>query len=634
MKLFAYKVELWLGPLLGWVDITADVRGDVSIKRGRQSQGGRAEPGSCSLRLDNLARKYSPRDPAGSWYGLLGRNTPLRVSAGRLAGPLVGRFYGEVSEWPPGWNLTGSVRYVDVEAAGVLRRLGQGEPPKWSPLRRTIAGSGPVAYWPLEDGSDAGQGGSAVAGVPALTVTGTAPFDDIESWTDRAFTVAYGTAALVDVAQGATLAAEQLPADVTAATATGWTVHAACDFPDSGALLTDFVLLEVDTPGGTYVRWRVVLLQSAYDVQVLAYDAAGAATVVCTDTSPFIGMFTHHLVVWQNGANISVGYVWDSTSGWQASGSVAGTLAGVTAIRINPTAVVPAANPVPVGHLALWPGQALATVDFDDGPVIRALFAHVWTNLDNGAAAVTGEGATARLERLAGEDGLPVDLPAVDPADDVLMGVQPTDTLAALLDQCIDADGGYLYEQRGALGLAYRPRVDLYNQAPTPIGYTGQLAPPFRPVDDADDVRNDVTVKRVDGSSARAVKTTGRLAATPPPDGVGVYRTSPELNLVDDTGLSDQAQWRVHLGTVDRPRYPSLTVQLASPEWQAAPAALDALLAADVGDVLEVTGLPVWAAGDVRTLLLGYTETITEYTWQITYAGVPAQPWDVAQADG
>lgn len=79
-------VEMYLGEDLGWVDVTADVRlsnahtsGGITIGRGRANEGTIADPGSCSLVLNNRAGKYSPRNPQSPYYGLIGRNTPIRV---------------------------------------------------------------------------------------------------------------------------------------------------------------------------------------------------------------------------------------------------------------------------------------------------------------------------------------------------------------------------------------------------------------------------------------------------------------------------------------------------------------------------------------------------------------------------
>lgn len=74
------RVELRLGQT--WTDVTDRVynRDRVRISRGRTSEGARADASSCSLTLDNRDGRFSPRNPTGPYYGLIGRNTPMRVS--------------------------------------------------------------------------------------------------------------------------------------------------------------------------------------------------------------------------------------------------------------------------------------------------------------------------------------------------------------------------------------------------------------------------------------------------------------------------------------------------------------------------------------------------------------------------
>lgn len=82
MSRFNVVTELRLGG--AWVDISGDVyqRDDVRIVRGRPDEGSKTDPATCSLTLNNRAGKYSPRNPAGPYYGLLTRNTPIRVTVG------------------------------------------------------------------------------------------------------------------------------------------------------------------------------------------------------------------------------------------------------------------------------------------------------------------------------------------------------------------------------------------------------------------------------------------------------------------------------------------------------------------------------------------------------------------------
>jgi hypothetical protein len=74
------KVELQLAGT--WTDVTSYVlvRDRITIKRGRSSEAKDVDPSTCQLTLDNRDGRFSPRNPSGAYYGLIGRNTPLRVS--------------------------------------------------------------------------------------------------------------------------------------------------------------------------------------------------------------------------------------------------------------------------------------------------------------------------------------------------------------------------------------------------------------------------------------------------------------------------------------------------------------------------------------------------------------------------
>src|SRR5690606_9373986 len=96
----------------------------------------------------------SPRNPNSPYYGVLGRNIPRRVAV-MVGDTRIGRFAGEVSEWPLRWDLSGNDVWLPIEASGPLRRLSQGRGPARSALRRFIVARNPVAYWPLTDGASA-----------------------------------------------------------------------------------------------------------------------------------------------------------------------------------------------------------------------------------------------------------------------------------------------------------------------------------------------------------------------------------------------------------------------------------------------------------------------------------------------
>jgi hypothetical protein len=205
--------------------------------------------------------------------------------------------------------------------------------------------------------------------------------------------------------------------------------------------------------------------------------------------------------------------------------------------------------------------------------------------------------------------------------------------LLGLLRECEAADGGILFEPRDMLGLAYRTRASLYHQDTVlTLDYDADDLSQIEPTDDDQQTRNDVTVTRVGGSSARAVETSGSLSVEDPPDGVGRYDTSVELSLEDDTTLSDRAGWLLHLGTVDEARFPVVAVELARPNFIGANSAQT--LAAqdlDIGDRLVITDPPGWLPpDDIALLAQGFTEVLSNFTHTVSVNSQPATPWDQA----
>lgn len=85
-------VHVWIAPgaspqdavagIGGWVEITPDVRvsDGIVINTGRPDEAAVVDASTCTLRLDNTAGKYSPRNPNSTYFGRLSRNTPLRVT--------------------------------------------------------------------------------------------------------------------------------------------------------------------------------------------------------------------------------------------------------------------------------------------------------------------------------------------------------------------------------------------------------------------------------------------------------------------------------------------------------------------------------------------------------------------------
>jgi hypothetical protein len=246
------------------------------------------------------------------------------------------------------------------------------------------------------------------------------------------------------------------------------------------------------------------------------------------------------------------------------------------------------------------------------------------TSTYDAGTGYTGETADTRLSRLCAEQGEQI---TITGSSNITMGAQTQATFVDLLRQCEAADGGLLYDGFSP-GLAYVCRSSRYNETATltldMAADPPQVANPFAPVDDDQRNRNDWTVSRTGGSSARYVDQTGPLGV----DAIGTYDSSIDLNLADDTGLLDQAGWRVHLGTFEGLRYPTLTIDLLAvpnlaTEW------LAVMLTGRV-NVVNVTSRALQHPPDDLSLgVEGWSETLGLFTWAVTQNCSPQTPWRV-----
>ncbi|MGW6583450.1 hypothetical protein ACWF76_29410 [Streptomyces globisporus] len=507
------------------------------------------------------------------------------------------RFHGEISAWPTRWDVSGADVWVPIEAAGIRRRLGQGQKALASTLRRRIPAFAPLAYWPCEDEDGATQAYSPIEGVDPLSVTG---------WRFGQDSTLAGSSALPAVDAGARMVGT-VPAP--AGTSTQWSVHMV--YAVDSAPATDAEFLSWRSTG-TIRRWQIVQHDDLATIQ--GYNAAGDVVVLkyaAIGSDVFEGWQRFYFWVSQSGGTVTWRLDWNNIGG--PAGGIGDTYSG-TAGRVTQidTEFGTSVSGLKVGHLGVFP---VATTT-------------AYTSADHGFSRET---AIGRMRRLANEEAAQLDLTWIDgdtATDTERLGPQRPDTLLALVQEAADTDGGILYEPAGRLGLVYRDRASLYNQpVRLALDYTakGEVPPPLEPIEDDQRLRNDVTVTRSGGSSGRAVAEAGPLSVLPPPDGVGVYDESVTLSLATDDQPARIAQWRMHLGTWDEARYPTITVWL-----HAAPHLIDEVLAMDIGDRLQISNPPPWLPpGVIDQHMHGYTERLGLYDWALTMNCAPAGPWQV-----
>src|SRR6266568_4544285 len=163
------KAELLLNGV--WTDLTA--AGKVRLRNPVQISGmGRADwtsalqAATLTLTLDNRDGRFTPKNTAGAYYPYITRNAQIRVSVSATSATGVAysgfRFWGEVSEWPPRWSVSGRDVWCDITANGIWRRMSQLATTLGSAYTRynslTLTGPAqPRCYWPMEDGTGSGQ---------------------------------------------------------------------------------------------------------------------------------------------------------------------------------------------------------------------------------------------------------------------------------------------------------------------------------------------------------------------------------------------------------------------------------------------------------------------------------------------
>jgi len=200
-----------------------------------------------------------------------------------------------------------------------------------------------------------------------------------------------------------------------------------------------------------------------------------------------------------------------------------------------------------------------------------------------------------------------------------------------------------MYEAKDQLALTYRTRGSLYNQGTSynnvgsvlTLDYSQHnLSAPAVPVDDDAYTRNDITITRIGGSSARQRLTTGALSVQPPPGGVGPYDTAVSISLDLDSSLADQAGWRLHMGTVDEPRYPQINLNLRHSTFTSSVDTMNAALVMDIGDRIVINNPPAWLPPESLSLIVqGYQETIGTFEHDMVLNCSPESPYRVAQLD-
>lgn len=536
------------------------------------------------------------------------------------------RHHGEVTSWPQPRTSEGAFAWVDIESSGPLQREQQGEEPELSALYQyytnpkginetTFNGPGspargrpayPVGYWPIEDGESTEEVASALDGGIPGTIYGAVEFGQGDFYV--------GSKPIAKIQTG-----QSLKFDVKGATAGAYTCEFLLYTPSGMTHNTDIVNLY--TSGADY-RFRLAYTNTN---QVAAYIYNKAGTLLDSQTGVTMNISTNRARVFISGWNGGV------TVKYQIQGSYEITDTGIfldngsgTTGKFSSVSLTPdQTDGVYVGHVAVFDGdnsdtypygQALSVAPFDDALI-----------------GVSSERAARRARRLVNYRQM---VPYVIGDNGENMGRQYPKTFTDNLRQCQDSDGGYVYEPRNFLGLGYRTLKSMYNTAPIlELDYhNGELSGDFSPLIDNLGVVNDVTVTKIQGGSARYIKTSGANNVNRPPEGAGRYQTNSELSIYSVNQALDQASWRVFLGTNDEIKVNSVTVALENENFNDGSDAINRFLTADIGDTLTIDNLPDLLMPDqMKQIIVGYNEVFDQYQHSITFNTVPGSSFDPAR---
>jgi len=518
------------------------------------------------------------------------------------------RFYGEVSSLPQTWDSTGKVVKVALEAAGVIRRLDANATPLRSPIYKNFINLQPTGYWPMEDGSNATQAGSSVAGSPSAALTDMTFDSDTTLPGSAGVAVCGGTGPLFTGTAKSSVSNSTTQANFV------------FFFKFPSIPLSNLTLFSASIAGGSAARVDFVVETAAYRVNV--YDNAGGLLTTAAFTygalpTDWVAM---KIKLLPSGSNTIMSFEWTAAGGGPSffvSGpfSYAGTPGRFNKLLLQGVAAL---SGVRVAHLLL--------TQFDVPFTTYAFAAY--------SSGYVGETAGDRWVRVLRDNGISSNVIGLS-ADTELMGPQPIDTIMNILYECADVDGGEIVEPRNRLGLDYRTRVNMLNQYGLGLSYgygqtVKQLSGTIAPVPDDLGVANDITLSRRNGASVQVTLDSGPMSTLDPTSGgIGRVQSAPEINNATDDRLLALAQYMLGLSTWIEPRYPTVQIALhRTSAFSFYDASFTLAANTDIGDVFGITNLPPWLPPDALFLIArGQSETFTQFTWDITYNATPGYPY-------
>lgn len=528
----------------------------------------------------------------------------------------VWRAYAEITKLPPRWDLSRQDQWVPIVAQGLLRRVGQGRKALESAVTLYFRSYTTSKLWvPLESfESNIGTVGNMINGGPtprSLSLTNSTPD-------------ASGTFSLpgVDGYADFTEDTSYLRVYASAGATPGiWSYMNFIRVPNAPA--SDILLYRVYATGTARIWYVYLQTDRAVRVEARTLDGVLLGSDVRpmyngTADLPYGCWLAANLYVYDSGGTVT--WAWNyhyhaSTAFASASGTFSGSAGVFTGADYYSSSAHTAAGNMQVTQIFHYAG---------DLPFVTDAFARA-------AAAYNGEECITRWQRLAANAGIKNTTTGFS-GDSKPMGTQIPSKTLDLMGEAIEVDDSIQLEERDDSGLNFRSRESLWNQIPIDLDVdAGHLTSPLEPVDDDQQTRNDVTIKRRNGGSSRSIQTSGPLNVNDPeddPDGVGTYDTAPEVNLYTDDQTLAAADWGRSKGTIDEMRYPSMKADLNAEAYDLDPHLTAQLLAIDSGDMLRIRNPEVQYEKSWQ-LVQSYVESFDQYDYDLTFVTKPGVIYNV-----
>lgn len=586
--MLTYRFELLLDG--AWVDITQWVRHSkpVTSRRGRADEAPKPQPASDKLRLNNHDDRFNPRNPTGPYYGHLKRNTPLRISA--LIPTVEPISYTEVYSFEPRWNEDRSDCWVDIDAAGVLRRATRDDGDVVSHYRSWMRRHNgfPVVryYWALEDGPDSTEAVPDIGDAPGVLVA-LSGSPSKKAWSGAQMTEWFPNGALLQQYE-----AFRFPCDMRGSTASAWEVTALLDLPDDDSVC----------------QWEVYCGSQLWVLQFYASTFNQVYVIRPDGTLAIVG--------YSPGVLTELGPLWVSLRVTNVGGTQAQFRWEPVMRDSNPThSTIVWTDTAPMQYpreFVVWNASIeKANVGVSNVSVSEATSASFLTYSEMKGGLE--DFPTERFETLSTDRGIDTTFTIIDPIESQ-MGRQYIESYEDLITECAASIDGYLFESRtdGRLGMHHRR---YHTRVPLTIDYA-ELVDQIEPAEDDQRTVNVLTVDNKGGSTKVLRRDTGPLSTSE----IGEFPGKIGVNVLRSAFAEAIGQRALAEGTLDTARFPSLTVSAAY-----RPDQYEKYLAADVGSVLRLTGFaPAGYYDDLYVFVVGTERVFDQTDHRVTFHVVPA----------